>query len=158
MIGPAGVRGPIIDTAREDDCEALGRLHASLFDLAWDAASFSRSLTHPGAIAFVARIAEAPGIAGFVLGQVAADEAEILSLGVAGFWQRQRIGALLVEALCHAARDKQVARLYLEVAESNLAARTLYSRLGFHESGRRKGYYARLDAPAEDAISLALAL
>lgn len=156
MNDPAGVRGPVIDPACEDDCEALARLHASLFDTPWDAASFRRLLAPPGAIALVARIAEPPGIAGFVLGRVAADEAEILTLGVAA--QRQGIGLLLVDALCHAARDKQVARLYLEVAESNLAARSLYRRLGFQGAGRRKGYYARPGTPAEDAINLTLAL
>jgi ribosomal-protein-alanine N-acetyltransferase len=157
MTCPASAQVLIIDPAREDDSEALARLHQALFDSPWDAASFVRLLAHPGAIAFVART-ESSDIAGFGLGQIAADEAEILTLGVATQWHGRRIGELLVEALSQAARNKQVARLYLEVAESNLAARTLYRRLGFKETGRRKGYYARPGATAEDAINLALAL
>jgi ribosomal-protein-alanine N-acetyltransferase len=43
--------------------------------------------------------------------------------------------------------------MYLEVRESNTAARRLYASRGFEEMGRRRGYYKR---PAEDAIVLRL--
>ncbi len=39
--------------------------------------------------------------------------------------------------------------MFLEVRESNIAARNLYKRLGFLEAGRRRDYYP---APPEDAI------
>jgi Fur family ferric uptake transcriptional regulator len=141
----------------------LARLHASLFDEAWDGASFRELLSHPGALAFSAGPAVVgtgthPPAWGFILGRVAADEAEVLTLGVAGERRRRGIGGRLIESLCRAAASRGARRLYLEVAESNAAARALYARLGFKENGRRRGYYVRTDAPAEDAIGLCLAL
>ncbi len=44
-------------------------------------------------------------------------------------------------------------RMTLEVRPSNTAARSLYDRLGFHEIGIRKGYYAK---SGEDALVLEL--
>jgi ribosomal-protein-alanine N-acetyltransferase len=51
----------------------------------------------------------------------------------------------LLRSLCE--RDAQL--IHLEVRPSNKAARALYQRWGFRESGRRPGYY---HSPPEDAI------
>jgi len=141
----------------------LARLHAGLFDESWSTASFMELLAHPSVLAFMAgpRIVSSdihPPVWGLIVGQVMADEAEVLTLSVAGDRQRLGIGARLVERLCRAAARRGARRLYLEVAEGNTAAQALYARLGFKETGRRRGYYVRTDAPAEDAISLCLGL
>ena len=165
---PGGTLGGTLGALRIRSCGLqhageLARLHASLFDEGWDAASFKEMLADPGALAFAA----GPGVVsaeagqpawGFIVGRVAADEAEVLALGVARERQRLGIGRRLVEKLCRAAARRGAQRLYLEVAESNVAARALYARLGFKENGRRRGYYVRTDAPAEDAINLCLPL
>ncbi|MGL1148090.1 GNAT family N-acetyltransferase, partial [Vibrio parahaemolyticus] len=66
-------------------------------------------LSHPGSIAFLARIASPqPQVVGFVLAQMAADEAEILTLGVTPAHQRHGLGMKLVEAICRAARKSEV--------------------------------------------------
>jgi ribosomal-protein-alanine N-acetyltransferase len=52
-------------------------------------------------------------------------------------------------------RRRGALNMYLEVRESNDAARRLYASRGFLEIGRRRGYYRR---PAEDAIVLRLEL
>ena len=44
-----------------------------------------------------------------------------------------------------------VRALYLEVRDSNAAARALYGSLGFTQVGRRRGYYQH---PTEDALLL----
>jgi ribosomal-protein-alanine N-acetyltransferase len=137
---------------------SLARLHALLFDAAWDAAGFREMLGHPGAVAFAARAGDPPQIVGFIVGRVAADEAEILTVGVARDWQRLGIGRSLVEALALAAAERGANRLYLEVGAGNMAARALYNRLGFEESGRRPGYYVRPGGAAEDALNLCLPL
>jgi len=141
-----------------DSAEELARLHAPLFSPAWDAASFRLLLDHPGSTAFIARAGEPLATAGFILGRLIADEAEILTLGVCGNWQRRGIGQRLIEALGRAAGKAEARRLYLEVAASNTAALRLYKKLGFAEIGRRKGYYERPGNPPEDAVNLALAL
>ncbi len=43
-------------------------------------------------------------------------------------------------------------RVFLEVAEANVAARRLYAAAGYRESGIRKGYYRHAGRPAEDAV------
>ncbi len=160
----AGTLGALrIRSCGLEHADELARLHASLLDEGWDAASFKELLADPGALAFAA----GPGVGsaetgrpawGFIIGRVAADEAEVLVLGVARERQRLGIGGRLVERMCRAAARRGARRLYLEVAESNVAARALYARLDFKENGRRRGYYVRTDAPAEDAINLWLSL
>jgi len=144
--------------ASVDHAETLASLHAPLFDTPWDAASFQQLLSHPGATSFLARVGQPPEIAGFIVGRLAADEAEILTLGVSKQWQRQGIGRRLVEALARAAKKADAHRLHLEVSAANAPALVLYKRLGFEETGRRKSYYERVGAPAEDAINLSLSL
>ena len=158
MSNPAAPRHISILWAGPDDAEEMARLHAPLFEAAWDAASFRQMLADPGATAFLARIGEPLQVAGFIVGRVAADEAEILTLGVSKDWQRLGIGRRLVEAMCRAARKAEAQRLHLEVSVSNAPALLLYRRLGFQEGGRRKGYYERAGVPPEDAINLSLQL
>lgn len=131
------------------DPEALAEIHAEAFDAPWDAGAFRALLDQPGVIA----VAEADG---FILIRVVADEAEILTLAVRPAARRQGLGARLTAQAAAAARSLGAARLFLEVAEDNDAARGLYEALGFQPAGRRRGYYARKDGPAVDALILAL--
>jgi [ribosomal protein S18]-alanine N-acetyltransferase len=144
--------------AASEHAEELARLHAGLFEKAWDTAAMHNLLGHPGSTAFLAKVGSPAETVGFVLGQLAADEAEILSLGVRADRQRHGVGRRLVEALGRAAKKAEARRLFLEVGAGNLAAFGLYRALGFKEVGRRKGYYERAGAPAEDALTLALDL
>lgn len=95
------------------------------------------------------------GVAGYVVARHVADEGEILNLGVEGTRRGQGIGRALVSAVLRELRARGATAVYLEVRQSNAAARHLYARLGFHEVGRRKGYYRR---PSEDAIVLRAAI
>jgi [ribosomal protein S18]-alanine N-acetyltransferase len=144
--------------AGPDQAEELARLHAPLFDQPWNVASFHELLAHPGATSFLARTGSPPETAGFILGRLAADEAEILTVGVCKDWQRMGIGRRLVEAMARAAKKAEAHRLHLEVSVTNAPALLLYKRLGFQECGRRKSYYERPGAAPEDAINLALPL
>lgn len=140
---------------RVDDIAAL---HARLFDPPWDRESICALIEHPAAAAFVAQVREPKALAGFVIGQVAADEAEILSIGVAPEWQRRGIARTMVQGLVRAARRAEVERLFLEVAVDNTAANKLYRGLGFAAAGRRKAYYRRPGGQPVDAVVLALTL
>lgn len=144
--------------ASPERAEEIAALHAKLFDPAWDAPSIASAIEHPASSSFIAQVREPRVLAGFVLGRIAADEAEILSIGVAPEWQRRGIGRRMVEGLVRAARRAEVKRLFLEVASDNAAAIALYEGLGFTASGRRKGYYQRPGAKAADALLLALDL
>jgi [ribosomal protein S18]-alanine N-acetyltransferase len=144
--------------ARVSDAAELAALHEQLVSPAWSVRSFEQMLAHPACTGLIARLGEPIRTAGFILGQLAADEAEILALCVRKDVQRQGIGRSLVEALGRAARKAEGRRLFLEVASDNAAALSLYGKLGFEQCGRRKGYYQRDRGQAQDAINLALTL
>ncbi|MFG3598440.1 GNAT family N-acetyltransferase [Bradyrhizobium sp. RDI18] len=94
----------------------------------------------------------------FVIGQLAADEAEILSIGVSPDWQRVGLATGLLEGLSRAARRGGAKRIFLEVAEDNEGGIALYRKLGFTEAGRRKRYYERPGSTAVDGLTLVLDL
>ena len=128
--------------------EALAAVHAAAFDRPWEAATFAALLGQAGVFAL-------GNDDGFILIRVVLDEAEILTLAVRPEARRHGLGRGLVEAAGHLAGSRGAARLYLEVAEDNAAARALYADAGFVQVGRRPGYYGRQDAPAVAALLFA---
>lgn len=136
----------------------IAALHKRLFYPAWDEAAVKALLDHPASTSLVAVSGDPKAIAGFIIGQLAADEAEILSIGVAPDWQRTGLGKMLVEGLIRAVRRGEAKRLFLEVAADNAGALRLYKSLNFTETGRRKAYYERANGPAADALIFALDL
>ncbi len=95
------------------------------------------------------------GIVGYAIGRVAADEGEILNVGVHPERRRRGIARALVRTLLGALGAAGARQVYLEVRESNVAARQLYAAYGFGEVGRRARYYRR---PVEDAVILRAAI
>jgi ribosomal-protein-alanine N-acetyltransferase len=85
-------------------------------------------------------------LAGFVVWMDAGpDEAEILNIAVRPRLRMRGIASVLLKA----ALDAAPATFFLEVRESNEAARALYRKLGFAEVGIRPGYY---ENPPESAV------
>lgn len=95
---------------------------------------------------------------GFVMASCFCPEAEILTIAVAPEHRRKRIGADLLKELCVQLPTRDIDTVFLEVAAGNLAAIGLYKGFDFQEVGRRKAYYSRKDAPAEDALVMRRAL
>ena len=89
---------------------------------------------------------------GFALYRVVVDEAELLTISVMPDARRGGIGAGLLAACHEGARLSGAVRMFLEVAEGNLAARSLYDHASYRECGRRKGYYRRPDGSQDDAV------
>ncbi|MGC9952061.1 MAG: ribosomal protein S18-alanine N-acetyltransferase [Bryobacteraceae bacterium] len=78
-------------------------------------------------------------VAGFAVARsVAQDESELLNLAVDPAFRQRGVGRGLVAAIT----SGHPGRLWLEVRESNIAARKLYKSLGFCEAGERTGYYS----------------
>ena len=95
---------------------------------------------------------------GFLIGRVVAGEAELLTVAVAPAAQGRGIGRGLVAGFVAEARARGAAQAFLEVAEDNGAARAVYARTGFGESGRRRGYYRDVTGRAVDAILMTLTM
>jgi ribosomal-protein-alanine acetyltransferase len=89
------------------------------------------------------------GLRGFVAGRVLDKEWELENVVVAGTERSRGLGTDLVRGFLHLATSAGGENVFLEVRESNLAARGLYEKLGFVETGRRRVYYRE---PEEDAI------
>lgn len=130
----------------------LAAVHRHCFDDAWSAAAFASLVGEPAVHALLATVSGDP--VGLTLLRAAADEAEVLTLAVLPDARRAGHARALVEAGAAWAREAGCAALFLEVAESNAAARTLYAGAGFAMVGRRPGYYVRAGHAAEAALIL----
>lgn len=142
-----------IEAADTRHAETLAALHAACLEEAWPAADIGALLRQPGVFAALA-VDSAP--VGFMLWRVAADEAEILSLGVLPSARRHGIATALLEAATVSLLAAGVASLFLEVAEDNQAALAFYRIHGFGEAGRRSRYYRRAGGREADALVLKL--
>jgi ribosomal-protein-alanine N-acetyltransferase len=90
-------------------------------------------------------------VQGFVIGHHVAQEWEIENIAVSGPVRRRGLGSLLLEEFLRVVHAWGGTNVYLEVRESNQAARLLYEKAGFVQAGRRKAYYRH---PDEDALVL----
>ncbi|MGY8990138.1 MAG: GNAT family N-acetyltransferase [Rhodospirillales bacterium] len=130
--------------------DVLAGLHGACFEKPWDTPSFKTFLEMPGGFGFVARLHEQP--VGFILAQIAQDEGEIISLGVLSNHRRRGFAEALVKAAeSHLVKCEGQA-MFLEVAESNLAAKSLYEALGYRTVGRREGYYKLQEGPVDALV------
>ena len=130
----------------------LSELHRACFPDGWGVASMDEVLRSPGVYAILA--ADGERAAGLALGRRIADEAELLTLGVAPEFRRQGLGAALVRAI--ASVVPRARALHLEVAADNRGAMTLYRLLGFRQIGRRKDYYRRAGNSLVDALTMTI--
>jgi ribosomal-protein-alanine N-acetyltransferase len=76
-------------------------------------------------------------------------EWEVENVIVKSTFRRKGAGTALLNELLTRARSTNSESVFLEVRESNQAARALYLKWGFEPAGRRRGYYRN---PPEDAI------
>jgi [ribosomal protein S18]-alanine N-acetyltransferase len=90
-------------------------------------------------------------VCGFIVGREVAGEWEIENIAVSGDARRRGLGSRLLGEFVDCVRARGGTEIYLEVRESNHAARKLYEKWGFVETGRRKAYYHN---PPEDAMLL----
>ena len=98
---------------------------------------------------------EDASIRGFIAGRTLDTEWEIENVVVYESVRRRGFGSRLLQEFLTLARGGGAEEIFLEVRESNLAARRLYEKSGFSESGRRQSYYQQ---PQEDAIVYHLGL
>ena len=146
-----------VRTMRPADLPEVMRIERRSFTMPWQESTFRALMRRPSAALLTAELAghAAKTVAGFSALWFAADEAELGDLAVDPDLRGRGIGRPLLEASIETARRRGAAVLYLEVRESNLAARTLYDGRGFETVGRRPGYYSE---PREDACVMRLDL
>ena len=100
----------------------------------------------------IALVLEEEGsVKGFLVAQTVGGEWEIENVAIAPDARRRGLGTRLVGEFLDQARGHGAAAVFLEVRESNHAARALYEKWAFVEAGRRPQYYR---GPDEDAVIL----
>jgi len=158
-LGPSTQVQPslTIRPAQIKDIAAMLRLEQSASSAAhWTQPAYEAIFRQdpPPRIAFVAEDSQRK-LSGFLVARIAGDESELENIVVTDRRARQGIGSTLVQELCHAARSRGVHRIFLEVRESNRAARALYESCGFTLNGQRAAYYSD---PVEPAMLYSLQL
>lgn len=153
--GSSALGGLVLRNALPADIAEVVALERACYADPWPASAFA-SLPDSTRVFFaVARRAARAPIAGYVVAWYVMDEGELANLAVAPEARGLGIGSALLDGMLSDASARGTRLIYLEVRESNAAARQLYARRGFEEVGRRKGYYR---SPTEDALILRCAL
>jgi ribosomal-protein-alanine N-acetyltransferase len=115
----------------------------------WSAGQYQRIFTEstPRRVALV--VEQGSVVQAFLVASVLDGEREIENIVVADAERRQGFGKQLLDEFLRLSQREAAKMIFLEVRESNLAARKLYEKCGFVENGRRTRYYRQ---PEEDAI------
>ena len=137
--------------ATVEDLPDVVALERQCYSDPWTPGAFASLPDNPAVYFVVARQADSGPLTGYAIAWHVLDESELANLAVQPSSRRSGVGALLLDATLENARQESVKRVYLEVRESNVAARRLYASRGFSEVGRRKKYYR---SPDEDALIL----
>ena len=135
-----------------DHLDQAAEIERLCFSDPWSRRMLSEHLENECATAVVAQ-----GEDGTVLGYAGLlavlDEGYITNVAVRPEYRRQGVASALLAAFRRYGEERGLAFLTLEVRASNTAARALYRKHGYAETGRRKNYY---EHPKEDAIIMTL--
>ncbi len=139
--------GTEVEGMTAEDAAAVAEMEHALFSDAWSEKSILETVRQRNTICLTAR--KAGRIAGYLLAYTAADEAEITRIATVKEFRRQGVAHTLLSKLDKLCRERNIARVLLDVRESNEAARSLYGKEGFKVDGIRQHFYSE---PQEDGI------
>lgn len=113
------------------------------YEEAFTKKQIAQLLTDYNSISLIAR--ENGEIVGFVVGMVYPDRkavnGHVLTIDVSPSHRRKGIGRMLLQEMESIFSQKGVQACLLEVREDNVAAISLYRKLGYKEVGRLENYY-----------------
>ena len=137
-----------IRKATPDDSMKVSRLEEEIFPDAWSYRDILTTISSNGALCFVATSDEGELLA-YVIGRCIMPEGEIYRIATRNEYRKRGIAYRLLDFALKTARGSGLESVFLEVRESNVAARNLYRAYGFSEIGVRKNYYKE---PTENAV------
>ena len=138
----------------EDDLDPILAIERASYPTPWSRASFLYELhQNPCARNYVLR--RAGCVAAFICVWIVDGHLQINNVAVDPLHRRMGYGTALLSRVLALARSEGCRTAALEVRPSNRPAREMYSRFGFMEVGRRRGYYQDTQ---EDAILMNLDL
>lgn len=142
----------LIRLYEKKDFDSIVELDCMCFHDAWSVPNWQDTLRMKQYRCFVVE-EESPR--GFLLVSTAADEGEILKIGVDVMHRGKSYGMELLKKAFRQWKIEGIKNIFLEVRASNTSAICLYEKAGFQNIGRRKNYYKQ---PKEDAIVYSLQL
>ena len=139
-----------VRNATPEDAALLTSLEAASFSEPWSLGAVASHLFSPHGFTRIAVLEDGTAV-GYIFGLLLGEEAELLRVAVLPEHRLLGIGFWLVDALLLHMAGVGATTCFLEVRESNRAARHLYESHGFYEVGVRKNYYKK---PTENAVLL----
>ena len=133
---------PQIRLAHDDDLDLLVELERVCLPDAWRKNTLQNLMNEARYLVLIVEDF------GYLIGWSAAGVAEIERVGILPARRGCGWGALLVGEAVAAFANRNAREIWLEVRETNVAARALYAKCGFEVGGRRREYYDN----GEDAI------
>ena len=130
-----------IRNATGEDLPGLQKLQRRSHRSVWDRSTWREEFAREQGIIWVVDALEHGEIAGFLVAWRVLDSMEIVDIAVDPLHRRQGIASALIEMLAAVAGSNGVDKIALEVRENNLAALSMYKKLGFQQLGRRSDFY-----------------
>ncbi len=143
----------VIRPMRRRDVPEVMEIERGSFSAPWSAFTFRSLLRRRSAVLLVAE--EGERIAGYAVLWIGSGGAELGNLAVRRAFRGQGTGRALLDEVLREAAAGGAGTVFLEVRESNEAARQLYAGAGFRFVGMRSDYYV---SPREDALVMRIRL
>ena len=138
-----------IERMQSSDIAAVAKAERTYFSTPWNESDLSKSLESDTTVFWLAK-AEGE-LVGYISRMHSFETMDILTICVFEQYRRNGIASRLLAHLEREAGEKGVEKIFLEVRESNLGARSLYENNGYQLISTRKRYYS---SPVEDALIL----
>ena len=144
------MRDILIRDADSSDAHEIAEVEKECFPKPWSEDVIAHDMEENGKARYLVAV-----IAGKIVGYIsvwAMDyEGYINNVAVIPGYRRSRIASMLMEAMLYETEAEGIVSHTLEVRESNVAARHLYEKFSFRETGRREKFYSD---NGEDAVIL----
>ncbi|MCT4382904.1 ribosomal-protein-alanine N-acetyltransferase [Leuconostoc suionicum] len=146
----------LLRRATMSDIDMLIKIEEAVYNgsAPWLLRDFVSELSRPHVRLYlvIERRGQIVGFAGAAL-RTDIHDMHITNIAVLPVWQNSGLGTIFMQELKLFTKKTGVSSMTLEARVSNLGALSLYERLGYKQTGIKKGYY--LDN-REDAVSMAL--
>ena len=121
--------------------DACYEIDQKSFNGLWTKSQWEKELSDPKRICIGALEMEKKKLLGFCSAWIVLDELQVTSIAVDPFHRRKGLGRFILKDLIIRSKSLRIAKMFLEVKETNEPAKALYQGMGFKTKGRRLNFY-----------------
>ena len=149
-----------LEPAPPQQAREISTLHAKCFNREWGTAEIANLIEQDNVLCIIAKEVGKPKAAplAFAMVRMAADEAEILSIGVDPSERRTGIATKIMDEITRRLHAERTKMLFLEVDLANQPAVNLYKQLRFKSIAERPSYYQHDNGEQSAALVMRLDL